>query len=173
MNAVATRTARGLAAFVLLVALVAAGVGWLYLLRDAHALRAGPKLYDALPLQRLAGQGSQPLLRLVVAWLPTGIAAGVALMLLTRLGRVTRAIAAGVVTWVALFLAGGISDAVTESDPLTSHLGAQPHRAALWVAAGLVLLGALIPPSGRRRAAARPGGARVATRFAARAPWGT
>lgn len=173
MEPVLSKVLRACVAAVALLVTVTAGVGWLYLLRHLGGLDAGPRLFDALPLQRLAGEGSQPVLRLVVAWLPAGLVAGVVLVALTGLRRPARAVAAGVVTWVALFLAGGISDAVTESDPLASHLGAQPHRAALWIAAGLVALGALIPPDGRRRAIRRRDGATVATRFAARAPWGT
>jgi hypothetical protein len=42
---------------------VIAGVGWLYLLRDAGLLGVGPRVRDALPLQQLAGDDGQPLLR--------------------------------------------------------------------------------------------------------------
>jgi hypothetical protein len=50
-----------------------------------------------------------------------------------------------------LIVLSGVSDAITESDPLGSHLGAQPGRAAIWTAAALLALGAALP-RGRRRA---------------------
>lgn len=159
------RALLGLAAAVALIVAVVAGVGWLYLLRDTRWLDAGPALRDALPLQRLAGHGDQPLLRLVVAWLPTGVAAGVALAALTRLRWWARGAVAGVTAFVLLLLAGGVADAVTESDPLTSHLGVQPHRGALWLASALVLAGALIPWP---RRAGRRGATRASTRLVPR-----
>jgi hypothetical protein len=133
------------------LAAVLGGLGWLFLLRGAGILSAGPGLAEALPLQRLAGGAAQPLGRLVVAWLPAGLAAGV---LLARAGfarRVTRALLMLVVGAALLMLLGGFSDAITESDPLGSHLGAQPGRAAIWVAAAPLAAGAAIP-RGRRRA---------------------
>lgn len=129
-----------------LVAILATvgGVGWLYLLRHAGVLNVGPRLSESLPLQRLARGDAQPVLRLIVAWVPAGAVAGLAAVGLTALRRPARAILAGVVSWVILFLASGLSDAVTASDPLTSHLGTQPGRAALWVAALLFAVGAAL-----------------------------
>lgn len=166
---VALHALRGAAAALTLVLVVAGGVGWLYLLRRVHALHVGPGLAGALPLERLAGHDRQPLLRVAVAWLPAGLVAGLALVRLTALRRGARGVVAGAGTFVVLVLVGGVSDAVTESDPVGPHLRAQPHHAALWVAAALVAAGALIVPSRRARTAAGArAAATVATRFAAR-----
>jgi hypothetical protein len=127
------------------IAATAGGVGWLYLLRRAGALDAGPRLTDALPLQRLAGEAAQPLLRLLVAWLPAGIVAGLA-MRAAGVGRPARAAVAFVACAALLLAAGAAADALTANDPFRSHLGVQPERAATWLAAGLMALGAVIVP---------------------------
>jgi hypothetical protein len=127
------------------LAVVLGGLGWLFLLRGAGVLSAGPVLAEALPLQRLAGGAAQPLSRLVLAWLPAGVLAGA---LLARAGFARRGPRAPLMLGVgaALLMAlGGLSDAITESDPLGSHLGAQPGRAAIWVAAALLGAGAALP----------------------------
>jgi hypothetical protein len=142
--------ARGLALAATVIVVVLAGTGWLYLLRDSGALSGGPSLAEALPLQRLAGDAAQPLGRIVVAWLPAGLVAGV---LLARAGFARRLPRAALVLAAAaalLMLLGGVSDAITESDPLTAFMGAQPGRAAIWTAAALLALGAAVAP-GRRR----------------------
>ncbi len=132
------------------LAVVLGGLGWLFLLRGAGVLSAGPALAEALPLQRLAGGAAQPLARLVVAWLPAGLVAGA---LLARAGFARRWVRAALMLSVgaALLMAlGGFADAITESDPLGSHLAAQPGRAAIWAAAGLLAAGAAIPRARRR-----------------------
>ena len=73
----------------ILVVALAAGLGWLYVLRSANLFAAGPNVNDSLPLLQLAGFDGQPLLRMVVAFLPVGIAAGLAL---GRLGRIPRGV---------------------------------------------------------------------------------
>jgi hypothetical protein len=141
---------RGAALVATVVVAVLAGIGWLYLLRDSGLLGGGPALAEALPLQRLAGDAAQPLGRMVVAWLPTGLVAGA---LLARAGFDRRELRAALLFAGAaalLMVLSGVSDAITESDPLGSHMGAQPGRAAIWTAAALLALGAAVPP-GRRR----------------------
>jgi hypothetical protein len=154
MTPVAASTGRravgGVTAAVAVVMAIAAGVGWLYALRATRALDAGPSFTDALPLQRLAGQGAQPLLRLAVAWLPAGLVAGLALAALTGLRRAARTAAAAAIAFVVLFAAGAGSDSVTASDPLQPHVAPQLDRPALWAAVVLVALGALLAPSRRR-----------------------
>lgn len=86
---------RTVLAVVAVLAGTAAAVGWLYLLRDAGALRSGPALRDALALDRLAGRDAQPLLRVLVAFVPAGLFVGLALRALTPLGRTARALIAG------------------------------------------------------------------------------
>jgi hypothetical protein len=133
------------------VAALAAGIGWLYALRGVGALDAGPYLHDALPLQRLAGQGDQPLLRVAAAWAPAGLAAGIVLAALTRLRRAARTAVVAACAVVILFAAGAVSDTVTASDPLSPHVAPQLGRAALWVAAALAAAGAAAAGRGRRR----------------------
>lgn len=140
------RLLRGVAAVVIVLAAVGGGIGWLYALRHVPALKVGPKLADALPLQRLAGGAAQPLGRVVAAWLPTGVAAGFALALATRLRRPARAAVTFVLSLLfALAIAAG-SDALTRNEPIRRHLREQPHRLATWVAAGLMAIGALAAP---------------------------
>jgi hypothetical protein len=127
----------------------AAGIGWLYLLRHSAALDAGPGLREALPLQRLAGGATQPLLRLVVAWLPTGLIAGLALTAAGYRRRAARAAVMFVLTLILLVALGAMSDAVTASERLRDHLAAQPGTLAIWLAAALVAAGAAIPPARR------------------------
>jgi hypothetical protein len=121
-----------------------AGVGWLYLLRAAHLLTVGPRLHEALPLQRLAGSDAQPVGRVVAAWLPAGLVAGVALRALGVRWRALRAVAGGLPCAVFLLASGAVADAITETDPVSAHLAAQPARVAIWLAAALVALGAAL-----------------------------
>jgi hypothetical protein len=144
-------TVRPLAAVGVAVGGTAAGIGWLYLLRHAGPLDAGPRVPMALPLQRLAGGAAQPLARLVAAWLPAGVVAGLVLVAAGYRRRLLRATITFGTTLVLLLALGAAADAVTASETVRSHLAAQPHRAATWLAAALVALGAVLPP-GRRRA---------------------
>jgi hypothetical protein len=143
-------TARPLAAVGAAVGGTAAGIGWLYLLRHAGPLDAGPRVPMALPLQRLAGGAAQPLARLLVAWLPAGVVAGLVLVAAGYRRRPVRAAITFGMTLVLLLALGAAADAVTASETLRSHLAAQPHRAATWLAAALVALGAVLPPGTRR-----------------------
>ena len=146
MRAVACHTARAAGVLLVVIAAVAAGIGWLYALRHVHELRMGPKLTDALPLQRLAGGASQPLGRMVVAWLPAGIAAGIGIGLMSHLRRPGRALAVFISALVLVVVAAAASDALTHNEPVRRHLHEQPHRAAAWLAAGLMALGAVLTP---------------------------
>lgn len=125
---------------------VVAGTGWLYLLRSTTALAIGPRVAGALPLQQLAGQDAQPLLRVAIAWLVSGFAAGVLMGRLTRLSRSTGAALAAAVAAVLLVLAGAASDAVAVSEPVLDHLAPQLQHPGLWVESGLFAAGALIAP---------------------------
>jgi hypothetical protein len=144
------RLLRGLAVVVVVLAAVGGGIGWLYALRHVHALRMGPRLTDALPLQRLAGGAAQPLARVVVAWLPTGVAAGFALALVSHLRRPARGAVTFALSLLLVIAIAAASDSLTHNEPIRRHLHEQPHRAATWLAAALMALGALAaPPIGR------------------------
>src|SRR4051794_7192837 len=143
--------ARPAAALAAAVGGTAAGIGWLYLLRHAGTLDGGPRIHMALPLQRLAGGSAQPLARLLVAWLPAGVAAGALLVAAGYQRRVVRGALMFAMTLVLLLALGAAADGVTASEPIPSHLAQQPHRTATWLAAALAGLGAALLP-GRRRA---------------------
>jgi hypothetical protein len=137
------------------LAAVAAGTGWVYLLRELHVLSLGPRLDGALPLQQLAGGDAQPLIRMLVAWLPAGVAAGVALEALTRFARPRRALLASLVSAALLLAASAVSDSVAQNDTVRSHISAAFSHGAVWLAVGLIALGVVIAP----RWAERPGAA--------------
>ena len=136
---------RSLGGLMLAVVATAAGVGWLYVLRHAGALDTGPRIGEALPLQRLARGADQPLARLVVAWLLTGVAAGFVLRAVVGWRRGTRAAVVFACCAVILLAAGAAADAITANETVRSHLAEQPDRAATWLAAGLMALGAATP----------------------------
>jgi hypothetical protein len=143
-------TARPAAVFGSAVAGTAAGIGWLYLLRDTGSLAACPSVPFALPLQRLAGGAAQPVARFAVAWLPAGLVVGLALAGAGYRRRAGRAAIGFVATALLLLALGAAADAVTASEPLRAHVSAQPHRLATWLAAALVAAGAALPPARRR-----------------------
>lgn len=136
---------RSLSGLMLAVIATAAGVGWLYLLRRSGALNVGPRVGEALPLQRLARGASQPLARIVVVWLTTGVAAGFALRAVAGWRRGARAAVVFVCCAVILLAAGAAADAITANETVRSHLAEQPGRTATWLAAGLMALGAATP----------------------------
>jgi hypothetical protein len=115
------------------VAAVAA-IGWLYLLRNAHALRAGPGIGGAIPLQRLAGQDAQPLPALLIAWGPAGLIVGLVPGRIAEVGPIAVAALVGAVTFALLWVAGAAADALTANEPLGAHVGPALEHGALWVA---------------------------------------
>jgi hypothetical protein len=133
------------------VVAVVAGIGWLYLLRGVGVLDLGPRVPGALPLERLAGSAAQPLGRMVLAWVPVGIVAGLALRAAGLRSRAARGAVVAVVAAALLVAAGGVSDAVTSSSRLTGHFGAQLGYAGIWVAVGLMAAGSLLPRARRGR----------------------
>jgi hypothetical protein len=141
---------RGVAAFVLALAALFAGIGILYLIHQTGALGLGPRVHDALPLEQLAGKDSQPLFHLLIAWVPAGFVAGVALIALTRFGAVARTASLTVLAALIMLLAGAISDSVAVNDPLSPHLAPQLSRGGTWIAVALFALGSLcaglLPP---------------------------
>lgn len=155
MSSVLRHLGRAAGAAAIILAAVAAGTGWQYLLRSVGVLDAGPGVTGALPLQRLAGQDTQPLLRVLAAWLPAGLATGFALGSVAGLRRPTRAAVAGLGGFVLVFAAGAVCDAITETDPIGPHLVPQLEHAALWLVPAVLAACALIPrPPGWRAAGA-------------------
>lgn len=135
------RLARGLLGLGVAAMAVVSGVGWLYELRSAGLLGAGPRLGGALPLQQLAGDDSQPLLRMAGAWLPAGAVSGFGLGYVARVHRPP--LCTALVGAVLLVAAGAASDAIASSG-LTAHLLPQFTRPGLWGALILLTIGAAL-----------------------------
>ncbi|HET8672411.1 MAG TPA: hypothetical protein VFL87_02150 [Thermoleophilaceae bacterium] len=140
---------------------VVAGTGWLYMLRDLHFPASGPMLDGALPLQQLAGGASQPLSRMLVAWLPAGLALGVTLVGLTRIPRMVRVALVIPSSALLLLVANAVSDAITQNNAVNQHISSSFTRSGIWLAVGLLALGTLIaPPWWARRSGAAAGASR-------------
>src|SRR4051794_36094664 len=144
------RAIAGIAACAAVVVAVAAGTGWLYLLRDVHGLGAGPRLQGALPLQQLAGGDAQPLARMIVAWLPAGLALGLALRALTRLPRWGRTAFAAFGAAVLLLANAAVSDAIAQNERVGAHLSGAFSLPGVWMAVALVALGVAAGPRSPR-----------------------
>jgi hypothetical protein len=147
----AVTVARGVAAGLIALAALIAGVGTVYLLRQAGPLAVGPNVPGALPLQQLAGGESQPFLRLAIAWVPAGLVAGLALVRLTSLNALARTLALAIPAAILLLLAGAAADAIAITDPLQPHLLPQLTRPGNWVAVALFALGSLLAEPLRER----------------------
>jgi hypothetical protein len=142
---------------------VAAGMGWLYLLRDVGALPVGSHLGQALPLQQLDRTDDQPLLRVIVAWLPAGLAGALALAWgRPRSSRLSRAAVLFVIASVVLFMTAALSDAVAVSGDVLSRLPDQFSREGIWVEVACLVIGSL--PIGRWSPAGSRAGAAAAIR---------
>lgn len=121
-----------------------AGVGLLYLLRNAGVAHLGPRLPAALPLEQLAGADGQPLARMALAWLPVGLATGAVVAAFTHS---SRALALGVIALVAgvvLMLSAAASDAIANNERFTAQLATPLGAAGPWVSLGLLVMGAAI-----------------------------
>ncbi|HYZ28791.1 MAG TPA: hypothetical protein VE570_07025 [Thermoleophilaceae bacterium] len=142
----------GLAVVLGLVAPVA-GIGVLYLLRNAGVAQLGPRPAGALPLEQLDGTDGQPLARMALAWLPVGVAAGAMLAAFTRSSRMAALAALTVVAGAMLLLTAAASDAIANNEPFRQDLATPFGAAGVWVSLVLLVIGAAI---GERLAAASP-----------------
>jgi hypothetical protein len=140
----ALRVLRWIAACLMALAAVAAGIGVLYLLRSEGSPAIGPRIPGALPLQQLAGGEAQPLLRMVIAWVPAGLVAGLGFVRLTGLASRVRAVYLAALAAIVLLLAGAAADAIAITDPLGPHLLPQLTRLGTWTAVALFASGSLI-----------------------------
>jgi hypothetical protein len=140
------------AAWALAAVVVAGGLGWLYLLRDVGALRHGPALSDALPLEQLAAHSSQPLLLVVVAFVPSGAVAGLVLAYLGRVRVVARVAGLGVLATVLLIADAVVSGAVAQNERVAAHVLPALGHAGVWVEVACIVSGAFLTASARPRA---------------------
>jgi lysylphosphatidylglycerol synthetase-like protein (DUF2156 family) len=135
------------------------GLGLLYLLRTDRVLaHGGQRLGGSLPLQQLAGDAAQPLGRVALAFGASGLVAGLALALLTRVRAPLLALALAVVAWPLLVLDGAVSDAIASSWTVGSRLALQLRHDGIWVEAALLLVGTFLGVLLARRAAPQPSG---------------
>lgn len=148
---------------VLVVLALVAGMGWLYLLRDLGAFDAGPKLAGALPLEQLAREDDQPLLRVAIAWLSTGVVAGLALTWAGADRRGRRGLRVVVVAIVLLFVTGAAADAIAiSSNDIVGRIPDQASREGIWTELALLFIGSLAAPG--RSSTASPAPPEAATR---------
>lgn len=119
-----------------------AGVGLLYLLRNAGIAGAGPSLAGSLPLEQLAGSDAQPLVRVLLAWLPVGIAVGALVATIGRSAASMALAAIGFVATLVLVVSAAVCDAIANNDRVTSHLAAPLGDAGTWTAVVALLIGA-------------------------------
>jgi len=128
---------------------IAAGVGWTYVFWELGWFAAGPRVGDSLPLLQLAGLDAQPLVRIIIAWVATGLVAGILLARLPRSARIATGAGVGA---GCLLLASQASYAVARNQA-TAHVlwsrwpGAGPWIAALLFMIGLVLVAQRTPGS--------------------------
>lgn len=141
--------ASGRALLTILVALlgVVAGVGWLYLIRNSGRLGSGPNVSGALPLQQLAGNATQPLVRMLAAWIPVGLATGWALGRLVGVSRAPRAVTVALLALLALGAAGAASDAIAVNQRFSDHVSHQLSSPGIWIAALLLTAAAVVAPT--------------------------
>jgi type II secretory pathway component PulK len=66
--------------------------------------------------------------------------------LVSRLRRPGRGLAVFALAAALALAVAAASDSVTYSEPIRRHLHEQPHRAATWLAAALMALGAALAP---------------------------
>jgi len=133
--------------FVILVAGVLIGLGWVYVLRGLGWFGAGPSMRDSLPLLQLASFDGQPLERVVVAWLVAGSLVGLAL---ARVRRGRRALIVGLGALVLLWLDSQASYALTRNVNFQATLFSRsPGLGAPVEAVCLCLSATLVPRLGR------------------------
>jgi hypothetical protein len=91
-----------------------------------------------------AGGEAQPLLRMIIAWVPAGLVAGLALGSLTNLGPRARTATLAALAAAVLLIAGAAADSIAITDPLRPHLLPQLARAGTWMAVVLFTLGSML-----------------------------
>lgn len=121
---------------------VLSGVGLLYSLRQWHWLAVGPSVPDALPLLGLAGFAGQPLLRVMVAWVPVGIVIG---LLLIRISPSRRALWCVTLGAVLLLLASDAAYALAHNLRLHDVLVHRAPGLGPWVQCLALGAGSALP----------------------------
>jgi hypothetical protein len=142
VGAVAMSALRGAASVVLVLLSVFVGVGLLYAIRGLGWLPVGPRVPDSLPLLMLAHNDPQPLARVALAWIATGVAFG---LLASWLAPRRRALFALLAALLLLLIASDASYALEENLRLGGVLWSRVAPSGAWVAALLFAFGAALP----------------------------
>ena len=141
---------RGVAAFVLALAALFAGVGILYLIHQTGAFGSVDESTTPFRSSSSPARTRSRCSIVLIAWVPAGFVAGLALIALTRFGAVARTASLTVLAALIMLLAGAISDSVAVNDPLSPHLAPQLSRGGTWIAVAFFALGSLcaglLPP---------------------------
>lgn len=140
--------ASALGGVIAVIAVVLGGIGWLWLLRQQGWFATGPTVPDALPLLQLANADGQALLRVVVAWLVAGLAAGICLR---RIPRLWRLLFCGILAAALLWLASEESFALARNDTLGHVLQSRSVGSGPWLEAALLAVASMVPGSLRPR----------------------
>jgi hypothetical protein len=138
------------AAPLVVIAGLVAGLGWLYVLRGLHWFSGGPRVSDALPLLQLAGFDRQPVLRVIVAWALAGLVVGYALRGMHPLAR---ALLAAVLGCALLWLASEASFALARNYPFSEIVSHRAPRAGPWLEAFVFAAASALPGAFSRRQA--------------------
>jgi lysyl-tRNA synthetase class 2 len=138
---------RKLAVAPVLLTVVLATSGWLYLLRPGGDI--GPRMREALPLDELARHDSVPLFEFAAIWLVAATVIGLAARW-ARIERLTAALVLAVATWSLLYLANGVSITITRQIPPREAFEAAAQFRSVYLPAVLVgLMAALLAGAGR------------------------
>jgi lysylphosphatidylglycerol synthetase-like protein (DUF2156 family) len=121
---------------------VLAAQGWLYVLRPAP-LSLGPRVHDALPLDELPRRDSVSLALFLGVWAFAGVLVGL-LARRARIERLTAALLAAIATGLWLLVTTWVSLVVVRQVADRQAFHAVLHVPALYLAAGLVGLGAAL-----------------------------
>src|SRR5438876_4928078 len=140
---------RRLAAFPVLVLVVFAATGWLYLMR----LRGGPPVGDALPLDERSRHASASLGSFLVVWCTAGLLLG-AYAQWARIERTTAALLLALGVGLLAYLQTSVALAIVRQVPLRDALDLASRRQAVYLPAALVaVVVAVLAP--RRRVGRR------------------
>ena len=132
----------GLIVAIVVIVVVGASVGLLYQLRQLRWLALGPRVTDSLPLLQLAGFAGQPLARVLVASLVSGIALGV---VLARMPVARRTPVIGLIAAALLLLASDASYALTQNLRLSHVLVVRAPGLGPWVQFLAFAIGSALP----------------------------
>jgi len=130
---------RRVATVPLLLAVVFAASGWLYLVR----VQGGPALGDALPLDELSRHASAPLVWFIAVWSAAGLLLGVYARW-ARIERTTAALLLGLGVGLFTYLQTGIAIAVVRQISVRDALDLASRRQAVYAPAVLVAVAAAL-----------------------------